>query len=390
MKRDGNLDNWNKATKVSIEKNTKWHWIEVERICPKCENKYTTKCCKETGECQHKFCSRKCANGHLHTEETKLKISQSVIKGNLSKIKNIEDKVILTKEDKEILEKKKSLLIKHFLNLINYYLLDSSDKYCSECGKLKTFEQYESGRKTCCSHCMGVLVNRLAKINVKKCIKGTKTRAKIKDENGDWNEDSLKTVYNYYFIYKTTNLINGKYYIGMHATNNFDDGYLGSGKALTKAIEKYGKENFKREELEYFTCYKDLSIAEQRYVTQDVVSDPNSYNMLTGGLGGPTFKGKTFSEESKRKISEKVTISNKMRYDKIYNEYKEQILNLDIDFSSKECINEIKNITNLSSNYIIYKTIKKYIEEFKDKSLNDKIYNILKNRKTIPKNININ
>jgi hypothetical protein len=44
-----------------------------------------------------------------------------------------------------------------------------------------------------------------------------------------------------YFIYKTTNLLNGKYYIGMHVTNQIDDGYLGSGKYLNNAIKKYGK-----------------------------------------------------------------------------------------------------------------------------------------------------
>ena len=50
----------------------------------------------------------------------------------------------------------------------------------------------------------------------------------------------------YFILYKTTNLINGKSYIGIHKTNNLNDGYLGSGFAITEAIEKYGKDNFKR------------------------------------------------------------------------------------------------------------------------------------------------
>lgn len=53
-------------------------------------------------------------------------------------------------------------------------------------------------------------------------------------------------------IYKTTNLINGKIYVGQHKTSA-NDGYLGSGKLITRSIKKYGKENFIRETLEYCT-----------------------------------------------------------------------------------------------------------------------------------------
>ena len=49
----------------------------------------------------------------------------------------------------------------------------------------------------------------------------------------------------YHFIYKTTNLINDKFYIGMHSTDDLNDKYIGSGKRLWYSINKYGINNFK-------------------------------------------------------------------------------------------------------------------------------------------------
>lgn len=59
----------------------------------------------------------------------------------------------------------------------------------------------------------------------------------------------------YYIVYKTTNLVNQKIYIGQHSTENLNDGYLGSGVLLQKAIKKYGRQNFIRETLEF--CSED-------------------------------------------------------------------------------------------------------------------------------------
>jgi len=89
-----------------------------------------------------------------------------------------------------------------------------------------------------------------------------------------------------YTIYKTTNLVNDKIYIGYHKTNNLNDPYLGSGKILLKAIEKYGKENFKKEILFIFDNQKDAFKKENELVDETFVNDKNTYNIKLGGEGG--------------------------------------------------------------------------------------------------------
>ncbi len=51
----------------------------------------------------------------------------------------------------------------------------------------------------------------------------------------------------YHFIYKTTNLLSGRYYIGMHSTNDLEDGYLGSGKKHRRTIKKHDKQKINKE-----------------------------------------------------------------------------------------------------------------------------------------------
>lgn len=104
----------------------------------------------------------------------------------------------------------------------------------------------------------------------------------------------------YHFIYKTTNLKNGKFYIGMHSTNNLDDCYLGSGKHLRNSVYYHGKENFKREILEFCENKESLSKREREIVNEELISNPKCMNLILGGKGGGGFS----SEEHKKKFVE--------------------------------------------------------------------------------------
>jgi len=90
----------------------------------------------------------------------------------------------------------------------------------------------------------------------------------------------------YHFLYKTTNLKNERYYLGMHSTSNLDDGYLGSGNRLRRSVRKHGKENFKSEILEFFESREDLIIGEKNLITEDILKDPKCMNLVFGGGGG--------------------------------------------------------------------------------------------------------
>jgi len=90
----------------------------------------------------------------------------------------------------------------------------------------------------------------------------------------------------------------------MHKTENIDDGYLGSGLVLEKAIKKYGKEKFVREILSFWNSYDELREAEKNILTKTFILDNKHkiYNIEEGGKG---YHLKSHSDETKRLIKEK-------------------------------------------------------------------------------------
>ena len=123
------------------------------------------------------------------------------------------------------------------------------------------------------------------------------------------------------YIYKTTNLINNKIYIGKHLSNSYDSKYYGSGVLLIKAIEKYGIDNFKNEIIDIAETEEELNKKEFEYINQYKSEyGRNCYNIASGGTGGNTLQ--YASKEKYNNFIEKMSIINKNRCSS--NEFKEK------------------------------------------------------------------
>lgn len=124
----------------------------------------------------------------------------------------------------------------------------------------------------------------------------------------------------FYTIYSITNILDGKVYIGKHKTKNLDDGYMGSGTLIRRAISKHGIENFKKEILFVFSSKDEMDSKEKELVNEAFVLSTSTYNLSLGGKGGwdilkakTAFLGKKHTEFSKKKISEFQKNNNPMK-----------------------------------------------------------------------------
>jgi hypothetical protein len=164
----------------------------------------------------------------------------------------------------------------------------------------------------------------------------------------------------YYTIYETKNLINSRIYVGYHQCRQLNDDYLGSGKILKEAFEKYGKKNFKKKILYVFPTKEEALLKESEIVNKEFIDREDTYNLKLGGEGGwdhtwndpkrkeaykeahkkgtargwnltfeqrselgkKGFKGKTHSSESKKKIGAAKKLNKKI-VEKRLKDYKE-------------------------------------------------------------------
>jgi len=115
----------------------------------------------------------------------------------------------------------------------------------------------------------------------------------------------------YGFVYITTNMINGKRYIGQHKFKKDWKYYLGSGVIIKRAIKKYGRENFVRDIVALTYTKEELNHLEEEFIKNyNAVYDDNYYNISSASMGGNgTMDGKT--EEEIKIIRHKMSESHK-------------------------------------------------------------------------------
>lgn len=121
----------------------------------------------------------------------------------------------------------------------------------------------------------------------------------------------------YIFVYQTICEINGKSYIGVHRTDDLEDGYIGCGVYSQKkakgdllfhrAVRKYGYSNFKRYILDFFDIYEQALEEEKYLVNETWVKSKSNYNAAIGGEGNTVFW-----MDDQRKLQWKSNISNKV------------------------------------------------------------------------------
>lgn len=108
----------------------------------------------------------------------------------------------------------------------------------------------------------------------------------------------------YHYVYVIINKINGKFYIGIHSTNDLNDGYMGSGYSLRKAFAKYNKKMFEKQIIIFLPSREHILDYERILVNENMIANVNCYNTVVGG-GAPKSNFR-HADEFKKIISDKL------------------------------------------------------------------------------------
>lgn len=177
----------------------------------------------------------------------------------------------------------------------------------------------------------------------------------------------------FYTVYIITNTINSNIYVGVHRTNNLDDGYMGSGKLIKRAIEKYGRDNFTKEYLAIYDNMEDMYEMESQIVNIDYLNSGGCYNISEGGFGDWSFVNKILTKEQRSKYgswknrSKRLEILNSIPLEKRilngrkmgskyggWNKLSDSEINRrlsllkDVDFSKYGWVSKVSNILNVT------------------------------------------
>lgn len=123
-----------------------------------------------------------------------------------------------------------------------------------------------------------------------------------------------------YTVYKVINTDTQEYYIGVHKTDDPNDGYYGSGLRIKRAIRKYGKKTFVKEILFIYDT-KEEAFQKEVDLLKHHINEDLCLNLSEGGQGGSNFQGKTHSEETRAKLSDVSVV----RHENFSDEMKSQI-----------------------------------------------------------------
>jgi len=171
-----------------------------------------------------------------------------------------------------------------------------------------------------------------------------------------------------HYIYLTTNLINGKRYIGKHF-GELNDSYLGSGNLIQKAIAKYGENNFKKDILYISSSAQENNQKEKEFISAfNAVKDDSFYNISPGGDGGDIFHSLPLAKQ--KEIREKASQRNKGQGNGMYGKHhsqetKQKLSQIDKNYTKTESFRQIMSSVTTGDKNGMYG--KKHTEESKKK-----------------------